>query len=70
MLAKPHEAAGTVFACGGDADVADAVVDGDRAEEVGDESTDMVVVGGFGVGGVDVAVDGEVAEDGRGAADR
>ena len=30
----------------------------------------MVVDGGFGVGGVDVAVDDEVAEDGRGAADR
>ena len=70
VLAKPHEAAGTVFTCGGDADVADAVVDGYRAEEVGDESACMVVVGGFGVGGVDVAVDGEVAEDGRGAADR
>ena len=35
----------TVFTCG-DADVAAAVVDGDRAEEMADESASMVVVGG------------------------
>ena len=61
VLAEADETARA--ACRVDADVARAVLDGDGAEEVADESADVMRLGAC-VAFVDGAVDGEVAERG------